>query len=162
MSIFQQQTLPSGRWREGFQAHSCISHSAALSPQCGHSLPLTAVWREDWGLLVSWFLNTSTMQVYPGDGSAQTTVRAETRRSCRSNLLFRAVTIHWHQANQPKHWPCNARHLAGQLLEYQVSKSQLRLDRGNRGSICVSVTLKVDALLRAQRQLRKEAGMSDA
>ena len=34
-------------------------------------------------------------------------------RSCRSNFLCHPVTVYWHRTNQSKHWPYNARRLAG-------------------------------------------------
>ena len=34
-------------------------------------------------------------------------------RSCRPNFLSHPVTVYWHRANQSKHWPYNARRLAG-------------------------------------------------
>ena len=39
--------------------------------------------------------------------------------SCWSSLLSLLLTVYWHRPNQTKHWPYEARQLAGQPPEYQ-------------------------------------------
>ena len=66
-------------------------------------------------IVVCWLLSVpATSQCISGtDLLRQFYVLPHWDRSCRSNFPSHPVTVYWHRANQSKHWPCNARHLAG-------------------------------------------------
>ena len=54
-------------------------------------------------------------------------------RSWGSNSLPHPVTVYWHQADQSKRWPYNARRLTGVTTEVPVVKSLVWLDLGEGG-----------------------------
>ena len=71
-------------------------------------------------------------------------------RSCRPNFPSHPVTVYWHRADQSRHWPCNARRLAGLPLECQFLShwydSTPEKSRGKRDSNSGPSALEADAL----------------
>ena len=103
--------------------------------------------------LVCWLRNVpATCKCISGtDLHRQFYVLPHWDRSCRSYFPPHPVTVYWHRADQPQHWPCNARRLAVDIATgLPIFKSLVWLDpeksRLKRDSNPGSSDSKADAL----------------
>ena len=74
-------------------------------------------------VLFCWLLNvTATCECISGtDLLRQVNLLPHWDRSCRSNFLLHPVTVYWHQANQSKCWPYNARQGSHWSAKFKVT-----------------------------------------
>ena len=104
---------------------TCVSRLWIYIFQCSVSVKPSICITDGWNasllcckylmFVVCWLLSVpATCECISGtDLLRQLYVLPHWDRSCRSNFPSHPVTVYWHQADQSKRWPYNARRLAG-------------------------------------------------
>ena len=92
------------------------------------------------------------MPAYLRDGTAKTILHVPHRdRSCRSNTVFRPVTVYWHRANQSQRCQVPSRVVSGVLILKPLVWLQLEKDPlGKAETEPRSAALETDTLPQGQ------------